>query len=67
MVADHFSVIGFKANSTEALSALVTNLLEKGGKNSPVPQDTIIGCALPWVPNYGCTCRKPPRLRLILT
>ena len=35
MVADHFSVIGFKANSTEALSALVTNLLEKGGEKQP--------------------------------
>jgi hypothetical protein len=35
VVADHFSVIGFKANSTEALSALVTNLLEKGGEKQP--------------------------------
>ena len=35
MVADHFSVIGFRANSTEALSALVTNLLEKGGEKQP--------------------------------
>ena len=35
MVADHFSVIGFKANSTEALSALITNLLQKGGEKEP--------------------------------
>ena len=35
MVADHFSVIGFKSNSTEALSALVSNLLEKGGEKQP--------------------------------
>ena len=35
MVADHFSVIGFKANSTEALSALVSALLEKGGEKQP--------------------------------
>jgi hypothetical protein len=30
--ADHFSVIGFKASSAEALSALVSDLLEKGGE-----------------------------------
>ncbi len=35
MVADHFSVIGFKANSAEALSALVSSLLEKGGEKQP--------------------------------
>ena len=32
MAADHFSVIGFKANSAEALSSLVSSLLEKGGE-----------------------------------
>ncbi len=35
MTANHFSVIGFKANSAEALSALVTSLLEKGGEKQP--------------------------------
>ncbi len=35
MTANHFSVIGFKANSTEALSALVSSLLEKGGEKQP--------------------------------
>ncbi len=35
MVADHFSVIGFKASSAEALSTLVNNLLEKGGEKQP--------------------------------
>ena len=34
-MANHFSVIGFKANSTEALSALVNSLLEKGGEKQP--------------------------------
>ncbi|MGO8955281.1 MAG: hypothetical protein ACLPWS_18105 [Rhodomicrobium sp.] len=34
-MADHFSVIGFKASSAEALSALVSNLLEKGGEKQP--------------------------------
>jgi len=34
-MADHFSVIGFKASSAEALSALVSNLLEKGGEKEP--------------------------------
>jgi hypothetical protein len=37
VVADHFSVIGFKASSTEALSALVSSLLEKGGEKQPCP------------------------------
>lgn len=37
MVPDHFSVIGFKANSTEALSALISTLLEKGGEKQPCP------------------------------
>lgn len=36
-MADHFSVIGFKANSAEALSVLVNNLLEKGGEKQPCP------------------------------
>lgn len=36
-MADHFSVIGFKASSAEALSALVRNLLEKGGEKQPCP------------------------------
>jgi hypothetical protein len=36
-MADHFSVIGFKASSAEALSALVSNLLEKGGEKQPCP------------------------------
>ncbi len=31
-MADHFSVIGFKASSAEALSALVNNLLQRGGE-----------------------------------
>lgn len=35
MMADHFSVIGFKASSAEALSALVSDLLEKGGEKQP--------------------------------
>jgi hypothetical protein len=34
-MADHFSVIGFKASSAEALSALVSDLLEKGGEKQP--------------------------------
>ncbi len=34
-MADHFSVIGYKANSAEALSALVSGLLEKGGEKEP--------------------------------
>ena len=34
-MADHFSVIGFEENSTEALSALVTDFLEKGGEKQP--------------------------------
>ena len=33
-MVDHFSVIGFKA-SAEALSALVSNLLERGGEKQP--------------------------------
>ena len=37
MVPDHFSVIGFKANSTEALSTLISTLLEKGGEKQPCP------------------------------
>ena len=37
MAPDHFSVIGFKANSTEALSALINTLLEKGGEKEPCP------------------------------
>jgi len=36
-MADHFSVIGFKASSAEALSALVSNLIEKGGEKQPCP------------------------------
>lgn len=36
-MADHFSVIGFKAGSAEALSALVTGLAEKGGDRQPCP------------------------------
>jgi hypothetical protein len=36
-MADHFSVIGFKATSAEALSALVNNLLEKGGEKQLCP------------------------------
>jgi len=36
-MADHFSVIGFKASSPEALSALVSDLLEKGGEKQPCP------------------------------
>ncbi|HZV20683.1 MAG TPA: hypothetical protein VE986_03975 [Hyphomicrobiales bacterium] len=36
-MADHFSVIGFKAKSPEALSALVSNLLERGGEKEPCP------------------------------
>ncbi len=35
-MTDHFSVIGFKANSAEALSSLVSGLLEKGGEKKPV-------------------------------
>jgi len=34
-MADHFSVIGFKASSAEALSALVSGLIEKGGEKLP--------------------------------
>jgi hypothetical protein len=34
-MADHFSVIGYKASSAEALSALVSGLLEKGGEKEP--------------------------------
>lgn len=34
-MADHFSVIGFRANSAEALSALVNGLLQKGGEKQP--------------------------------
>jgi hypothetical protein len=34
-MADHFSVIGFKASSAEALSALVSGLLERGGDKEP--------------------------------
>jgi hypothetical protein len=34
-MADHFSVIGYRANSAEALSALVSGLLEKGGEKEP--------------------------------
>lgn len=37
MKANHFSVIGFKASSAEDLSALVNNLLEKGGEKQPCP------------------------------
>lgn len=37
-MTDHFSVIGFKAGSAEALSSLITGLLEKGGEKKPVPQ-----------------------------
>ncbi|MFY9643045.1 MAG: hypothetical protein WCD20_01490 [Rhodomicrobium sp.] len=37
MMADHFSVIGYRASSAEALSALVTGLLEKGGEKQPCP------------------------------
>ncbi len=36
-MADHFSVIGFRAGSAEALSALVNGLLEKGGEKQPCP------------------------------
>ncbi len=36
-MADHFSVIGYKASSAEALSALVSDLLEKGGEKQPCP------------------------------
>ncbi len=36
-MADHFSVIGFKASSAEALSTLVSDLLEKGGEKQPCP------------------------------
>ena len=36
-MADHFSVIGYKASSTEALSALVSTLLEKGGEKQSCP------------------------------
>ncbi len=32
MMADHFSVIGFKAGSAEALSTLIRELVEKGGE-----------------------------------
>jgi hypothetical protein len=35
VMADHFSVIGYKASSAEALSALVSDLLEKGGEKQP--------------------------------
>lgn len=35
VMADHFSVIGYKAQSAEALSALVSDLLEKGGEKEP--------------------------------
>ena len=35
MTANRFDVIGFKANSTEALSALINSLLEKGGEKQP--------------------------------
>jgi len=35
VTANHFDVIGFKANSTEALSQLVSSLLEKGGEKQP--------------------------------
>ena len=34
-MADHFSVIGFKADSAEALSSLVSGLVEKGGEKQP--------------------------------
>jgi hypothetical protein len=34
-MADHFSVIGYGASSAEALSALVSGLLEKGGEKEP--------------------------------
>ena len=34
-MADHFSVIGFGASSPEALSALVSGLLKKGGEKQP--------------------------------
>ncbi len=37
MRADHFSVIGFRASSAEALSTLVSSLLEKGGEKQPCP------------------------------
>jgi hypothetical protein len=36
-MADHFSVIGYRASSAEALSALVNGLLEKGGEKQPCP------------------------------
>ncbi len=36
-MADHFSVIGFKASSAEALSTLVTGLADKGGDKQPCP------------------------------
>ena len=36
-MADHFSVIGFRANSAEALSTLVNGLLDKGGEKQPCP------------------------------
>ncbi len=35
MTANYFNVIGFKANSTEALSALISSLLAKGGEKQP--------------------------------
>jgi hypothetical protein len=34
-MTNHFSVIGYRANSAEALSALVSGLLEKGGEKEP--------------------------------
>jgi len=34
-MADHFSVIGFRASSAEALSSLVSGLLERGGDKEP--------------------------------
>lgn len=37
MMADHFSVIGYRANSAEALSTLVSGLLDKGGEKQPCP------------------------------
>ncbi len=36
-MADHFSVIGYRAASAEALSSLVNGLLQKGGDKEPCP------------------------------
>ena len=57
-MADHFSVIGFKASSAEALSTLISALVEKGGEKQPCAPGYYHRLHSRAGPSFGSICKS---------